>query len=367
MPERRTSPSAPDNAEVEVGHDTISRENPVVPPVQRRTVTSERAEVAPRLPAGDVLASSKREPVLTAAPPDAGAHRPEMKDTAPPRDRATRSSAPLRRNGEAMNKEHDPSGELPPLTAKTDDAGPTGKVEPIADQRQPVKQAETEPRTPAAPVPDTSVAERAGTVKEPVTAAPNAEKPAGETPFGGQQERPADREKRFERAVAPASNDDRTAVPPAGTKEVARITTTAARWEPETVRSMMHQIARGVVAAVDTDHSTMKVVLHPESLGEVTVKVLVDDGKVSATMDVQQSQVKSLIEANMPQLREALQQKGLTVERIEILAAEKGMTDEAGRRQQDRGQRRSRREDVDAPAGEAAAKRFGYNTVEYTM
>lgn len=350
---------------------TVKVEPTTVPPAQDHAIAVERSEAAPRHQTIETVPPLKDVMSFTSAPPVADVPQTVKSDAEPTRESGMRSSGPTLRGAGTKNGAHDAAEEIPAQSVKEGDAPVAERTTSENGQRRTVNEAEAGIRTLTAPPPEPSVPERpeehTGKMKEPVSSAPNAEKPADERSFSGEQERPAHRERTIDRTVAPASNDDRPPLAPAGLKGTARVAAPAARWEPETVRSVMHQLARGVVSAVDTEHSTMKVVLHPESLGEVTVKVLVDDGKVSATMDVQQSQVKSLIEANMPQLRDALQQKGLTVERIEILAAEKGTADEAGRRQQERGQRRSRREDDDAPADAAAAKRFGYNTVEYTM
>lgn len=134
-----------------------------------------------------------------------------------------------------------------------------------------------------------------------------------------------------------------------------------------TVQNMLEQLSKGVAVAVNEHHSQMKIVMHPESLGEVTVRVQVEEGKVSTSMDVQQTQVKQTIEANIPQLREALSAKGLTMERIEVTTAQHGMTDESARQRQGNERKKGRHEFERAQEDESSVKHFGYNTVEYTV
>lgn len=134
-----------------------------------------------------------------------------------------------------------------------------------------------------------------------------------------------------------------------------------------TVQNMLEQLSKGVAVAVNEHHSQMKIVMHPESLGEVTVRVQVEEGKVSTSMDVQQTQVKQTIEANIPQLREALSAKGLTMERIEVTTAQHGMTDESARQRQGNERKKGRHEFELAQEDESSVKHFGYNTVEYTV
>lgn len=134
-----------------------------------------------------------------------------------------------------------------------------------------------------------------------------------------------------------------------------------------TVQSMLDQLSKGVTVAVNENHSEMKIVMHPESLGEVTVRVQVEEGKVSTSMDVQQTQVKQTIEANIPQLREALSAKGLTMDRIEVTTAQHGMTDESSRNRQGNDRKKGRHEFELVQDDDASVKHFGYNTVEYTI
>ncbi len=138
-------------------------------------------------------------------------------------------------------------------------------------------------------------------------------------------------------------------------------------FKPETVRSMMEQLSKGVAVAVNENRSEMKLVLHPEALGEVTVRVQVEEGKVSAKMDVQQVQVKNTIEANMPQLREALTSRGLTMESIEISTAQNGLADGTTKQQQNRSGKRSQNGFELVEEEEDIVKMYGYNTVEYTV
>lgn len=159
---------------------------------------------------------------------------------------------------------------------------------------------------------------------------------------------------------APVPADTRTAAAPAAAVN-------AQPFDRTTVQSMLEQLSKGVAVAVNEHHSEMKIVMHPESLGEVTVRVQVEEGKVSTTMDVQQTQVKQTIEANIPQLREALSAKGLTMERIEVTTAQHGMTDESARNRQGNERKKGRQEFEMTTEEESSVKLYGYNTVEYTV
>lgn len=142
----------------------------------------------------------------------------------------------------------------------------------------------------------------------------------------------------------------------------------AGTFKPETVRSMMEQLSKGVAVAVNEDHSEMKLILHPEALGEVTVRVQVEEGKVTAKLDVQQAQVKNTIEANIPQLREALTSRGLTMERIEISTAQNGLANGTAKNHQNKqGKRSGQLFGLAEEEEQDIVKMYGYNTVEYTI
>ena len=183
-----------------------------------------------------------------------------------------------------------------------------------------------------------------------------------ETPAGPLKK---NEEKDFARAIAEAApvkgketGDVKQMHGPAATSAVNRA---------ESVKNIMEQLSRSVSVAVKEGHSEMKVVLHPDTLGEVTVRVQVEEGKVTAKLDVQQPQVKNTIEANIPQLKEALTARGLTMEHIEISTAQNGLADGASKNRQN-GQRQRGHASAELVEEEQdAVKFFGYNTVEYTV
>ncbi|MCX7969940.1 MAG: flagellar hook-length control protein FliK [Negativicutes bacterium] len=64
--------------------------------------------------------------------------------------------------------------------------------------------------------------------------------------------------------------------------------------------------------------SEMVLRLNPESLGELTLKVVVRDGVLTAVFRSEQTEVRQVLEANLQQLRQELQQAGVRVENVEI-------------------------------------------------
>lgn len=66
--------------------------------------------------------------------------------------------------------------------------------------------------------------------------------------------------------------------------------------------------------------SEMVIKLKPEHLGELTLKVAVDNGVVNATFHSNNSEVRSVIEASVQQLKNEMAQQGLKVEYVGVYA-----------------------------------------------
>lgn len=64
--------------------------------------------------------------------------------------------------------------------------------------------------------------------------------------------------------------------------------------------------------------SEAKISLHPEHLGQVDVKILLQDGQLTAQFVTDNSLAKESLEQQMAQLRSALQSQGLQVSKLEV-------------------------------------------------
>jgi flagellar hook-length control protein FliK len=64
--------------------------------------------------------------------------------------------------------------------------------------------------------------------------------------------------------------------------------------------------------------SEAKISLIPEHLGQVDVRISVHNGQITAHFVAESSQARDLLELQLPQLRAALQQQGLQVEKLDI-------------------------------------------------
>jgi flagellar hook-length control protein FliK len=83
----------------------------------------------------------------------------------------------------------------------------------------------------------------------------------------------------------------------------ARISQTLARMTDETV---MEQVTGKLQSVVRSGMSDVRIQLRPESLGEVSLRIRMEGDVVLAKIEVQNQQVKEIMERNLPMLKDAL-------------------------------------------------------------
>lgn len=74
------------------------------------------------------------------------------------------------------------------------------------------------------------------------------------------------------------------------------------------------------------DSSTVTVKLHPEELGELQLRMVMEGDQLKVHLQAQSQQVQEVLERNFPRLRDALQEQGVTVEdfQVSVDAGERG-------------------------------------------
>ncbi len=112
--------------------------------------------------------------------------------------------------------------------------------------------------------------------------------------------------------------------------------------------------------------SEVRVRLKPEHLGEVSLKVTMQEGELAARLDVSVPAVKAALDAQLPQLREALASQGIEIRRFDVVADEQRNAHREQQRFQHQPQS-GRQTDVDVTETYAAMRDLGYNTVEYII
>lgn len=83
-------------------------------------------------------------------------------------------------------------------------------------------------------------------------------------------------------------------------------------------RQVMDQVIERIHVAVKADTSDIEMMLHPASLGAVNVHLSSKEGMVTAQFTTQNEQVKAILEAQMIELKETFEARGVKVDNIEV-------------------------------------------------
>lgn len=83
--------------------------------------------------------------------------------------------------------------------------------------------------------------------------------------------------------------------------------------------NVLDQIVKKVELDLKSGQTEMRMQLKPENLGEVQMKVVIEDGKLNAHFLTSTATAKEALEANVQQLKQSLQEQGVKVEKIAIL------------------------------------------------
>lgn len=103
-------------------------------------------------------------------------------------------------------------------------------------------------------------------------------------------------------------------------QEASQVTEATASSAPDT-ELIMHQIIDYMKAQVTEGMSELEMQLHPESLGNLHVRLIAKEGMLTAQFTAQNDAVKATLESQMIQLQETFEEQGVKVEAIEVMVA----------------------------------------------
>ncbi|MBD3420585.1 MAG: hypothetical protein GF398_10760 [Chitinivibrionales bacterium] len=142
-------------------------------------------------------------------------------------------------------------------------------------------------------------------------------------------------------------------------------------------KAVMNQILNQVTTALKTGLNEVRLTLRPESMGEVKLKIRIQEEIVVARINVENTQVKAIVESNLPQLRDALTEHNLRMGSFQV-SVDNGSAEEGSHQSTDREGKAhgavvhdsQSREPLEAAesavaAGSDTGRRYGNNTVEY--
>jgi flagellar hook-length control protein FliK len=157
-----------------------------------------------------------------------------------------------------------------------------------------------------------------------------------------------------------------------GLENAARTTPSAYRTLEQSVMEQVQDRLNGIVRTSGT--TQVRLLLRPESLGEVQLRVQVDGDVVMAKITVENQQVKQIIESNMQMLRNALSENNLQAGSFDV-NVNQGSQEQAGQmaegKRADRiGSDEDEQEDMEMHVrgpelGKDTGRRYGNNSMEY--
>ncbi len=133
-------------------------------------------------------------------------------------------------------------------------------------------------------------------------------------------------------------------------------------------RNLMVKISDELKLHLDGKTSEIRIRLKPDVLGGLSLKMVLVEGTVTAVIEASQQNVRAALEAQVPQMREALASQGIDVRRFEIISGGEMQSRHSGEGHANKRQRRFRGDqDVDVAEQLQGMKKLGYNTVEYII
>lgn len=107
---------------------------------------------------------------------------------------------------------------------------------------------------------------------------------------------------------------------PGGIRIMARSSefSASAAQQPVQPDELFDQIVERAKLMVKMNGAEMKIDLKPDSLGKLSIKVMFEDGLVTARFVTDNHQVKQMLESNLSTLRHNLENQGIKVDRTEV-------------------------------------------------
>ncbi len=86
----------------------------------------------------------------------------------------------------------------------------------------------------------------------------------------------------------------------------------------ETGKSVTDQVVGKLQVYAETGKHEMELLLKPESLGKINMKLIEEKGQILAKFTAESEQVRAILESNMQLLKDALEKNGLSVQQLSV-------------------------------------------------
>lgn len=103
---------------------------------------------------------------------------------------------------------------------------------------------------------------------------------------------------------------------------------------PRLEQSVFQQVVEKMHFQSVGEHHEVRIQLKPDHLGEVKIKLAIEQGIVTAEFVIESQAVKEILSAQLPELRQALQQQGINLGQVDVNLGgnDSGYSDETPRR-----------------------------------
>ncbi|MCR4961100.1 MAG: flagellar hook-length control protein FliK [Lachnospiraceae bacterium] len=109
-------------------------------------------------------------------------------------------------------------------------------------------------------------------------------------------------------------------------------------------RAIMEQMTESIKVLVDAQNTEVSLRLHPESLGNVNVRITAgNEGTLTAQFTAENEAVKAVLESQAIVLKETLEAKGMTIEAVEVMVQSHEFNEDLSNRGERSGQQGSRK------------------------
>ncbi len=88
--------------------------------------------------------------------------------------------------------------------------------------------------------------------------------------------------------------------------------------QPSSESNVVNQVFVRLAAGLQQGSRNMIINMHPPELGRVKVNLVSDNGRLSAVLHTENQQVQGILDRNLPQLRQSLQEQGLSIEDLGV-------------------------------------------------
>jgi hypothetical protein len=133
-------------------------------------------------------------------------------------------------------------------------------------------------------------------------------------------------------------------------------------------QALIDRITHQLDLQIKNNITEMKITLQPESLGAISLKLKMQDGKLNAQIDVHNPEVRSALSVSIPQIQAELTQRGIEVQRINISSFGETFGNAPKQGQQLKQKSTSKQEITDDDSDPVPlTKSLGYNTMELVI